>query len=102
MKTAFVVAVIIALVAAAAWALVSSEPAASPYTVEVSDVAGVRTLRVVPEVVVAAPGSLVMHEVVSRANQMPEVVVRGAPHEVRSQRLEARGKKFGQPSRQEV
>ena len=86
MKTAFVVAVIIALVAAAAWALVSSEPAASPYTVEVSDVAGVRGLVVSPEVVAVEPGSLVMPEVVVRANQLPEVVV-GAG---RSQRSDAR------------
>ena len=64
MKTAFLVAVIVALVAAAAWALAGSRPTAVPYTVEVRDVAGVRALTVVPEVV-------------SRANQMPEVLVRG-------------------------
>jgi len=77
MKTALLVAAIVALVAAAAWALAGSRPAAAPYTVEVRDVAGVRALTVVPEVVAAAPRSLVMHEVVSRANQMPEVLVRG-------------------------
>jgi hypothetical protein len=83
MRTAFLVAVVVALVAAAAWALVSPEPAASPYTVEISDVAGVRALTVVPEVVAAAPGSLVMPEVLARANQMPEVVVHAsAVHEV--------------------
>jgi hypothetical protein len=102
MKTAFLVAVIVALVAAAAWAMVSSEPAPSPYTVEISDVAGVRALTVTPEVVAAAPGFLVMPEVVTRANQMPEVVVRGAPDEARGQMLGARGKNLGQPGREEV
>lgn len=102
MKTAFLVAVIVALVAAAAWSLVSPEPAASPYTVEISDVAGVRALTVVPEVVAAVPASCVMPEVVARANLMPEVVVRRAPVEVRSQTLEARGQKSGQLGREEV
>jgi len=78
MRTAFLVAVIVALVAAAAWALVSPGPAASPYTVEISDVAGVRALTVVPEVVAAVPGQCVMPEVVIRANAMPEVAVSAA------------------------
>jgi len=77
MKTALLVAAIMALVAAAAWALAGSRPAAAPYTVEVRDVAGERALTVAPDVVASAPRSLVMHEVVSRANQMPEVLVRG-------------------------
>jgi hypothetical protein len=75
MKTAFLVAVIVALVAAAAWALTSSKPTGSPYTVEVRDVAGESMLIVSPEVVVAVPGQHVMPEVVVRANLMPEVVV---------------------------
>lgn len=68
MKTALAVAFIVALVAAVAWALAGSQPAGSPYVVEVRDVAGVSTLTVVP-------GSYVMPEVVVRANLMPEVVV---------------------------
>lgn len=78
MKTALLVAVILALVAAAAWALTNSKPAGSPYTVEVRDVAGEPTLIVVPEVGVTAPGHLVMPEVVVRANAMPEVAVSAA------------------------
>ena len=70
MKTALLVAAVVALVAATAWALSSSRPASTSYTVEVSDMAGVPGLVVTPEVVV-------------RANQMPEVVVRAtAPDEV--------------------
>jgi hypothetical protein len=76
MKTILAVAPIMVLVAAAAWALTSSKPAGSPYTVEVRDVAGVSTLTVVPEVVASVPGSYVMPEVVARANLMPEIVVR--------------------------
>ncbi|GEM_PF-2607423 len=77
MKTILAVAIVASLlVAAAAWALAGSKPAGSPYVVEVRDVAGVAGLTVVPEVVVAAPGSHVMPEVVARANLMPEVVVR--------------------------
>jgi len=75
MRTVLAVAVIVALVAAVAWALAGSKPAGSPYVVEVRDVAGVSTLTVVPEVVAAVPGSYVMPEVVVRANLMPEVVV---------------------------
>ena len=86
MKTALLVAAIVALVAAAAWALAGSRSEPTSYTVEVSDVAGVRGLVVSPEVVAVEPGSLVMPEVVVRANQLPEVVV-GAG---RSQRLDAR------------
>jgi hypothetical protein len=74
MKTAFLVAVVVALVAAAAWALSGSKPAGSPYTVEVRDVAGVRGFTVVPEVEAAVSGYYVMPEVVVRANLMPEVV----------------------------
>ncbi len=81
MRIALLVAAIVGLVAAAAWALSSSEPAGTPYTVEISDVAGVPGLAVSPEVVAAAPGSMVP-EVVVRANQMPEVVVRGMVVEV--------------------
>jgi hypothetical protein len=92
MKTALLVAAVVALVAAAAWALSGSRPASGAYVVEVCDVAGVPGLTVVPEVAVTAPGHLVM----------PEVVVRGAPDEVRSQTLEARGRKSGQPGREEV
>jgi hypothetical protein len=78
-KVVVAVAIIAALVAAAAWALSSSEPAgAAPYTVEVRDVAGEPTLIVVPEVAVTAPGRLVMPEVVTHANLMPEVVVRAS------------------------
>jgi hypothetical protein len=66
MKMLLLVAGIVALVAVAAWVLSSSKPADASYTVEMSDVAVV-------------PGSPVMPEVVVRANQMPEVVVRGAP-----------------------
>ena len=77
MKTVLLVAAMVALFAAVAWALSGSRPASTSYTVEVSDVASVRGLVVSPEVVAAAPRSLVMHEVVSRANQMPEVLVRG-------------------------
>ena len=102
MRTTFLVAVIVALVAAAAWALSGSRPVSRSYTVEISDVAGVRAFTVVPEVVAAAPRSLVAPEVVSRANQLPEVVVRGGPDEVRGQMLEARGQKSGQPGREEV
>jgi hypothetical protein len=102
MRMAFLVAVVIVLAAAAAWALSNSEPANAAYTVEVSDVASVRGLVVSPEVVAAVPGSLAMAEVVVRANQMPEVVVCGAPDEVGSQMSEARGRKFGKPSREEV
>jgi hypothetical protein len=76
----------VALAAAAVWALASSRPAATSYTVEVSDVAGVRGLVVSPEVVAAVPGALVMPEVVVRANQMPEVVVSAE----RSQTADAR------------
>ena len=75
MKTALAVAVIVALVGAAVWALASSEPAGSPYAVEVRDVAGVRGFTVVPEVEAAVPGYCVMPEFVVRANLMPEVVV---------------------------
>ncbi len=82
MKTALLVAAIVALVAAAAWALSSPEPAGTSYTVETSDVAGVPGLVVSPEIVAAAPGSLMMPEVVVRANQLPEVVVRGMTVEV--------------------
>ena len=82
MKTALLVAAIVALVAAAAWALTGSRPAVAPYTVEVRDVAGIPSFTVVPEVVATVPGSGAMPEVVVRANQMPEVVVRGAPDEV--------------------
>ncbi len=102
MRIAFLVAAVVALVAAAAWALSGPRPASTSYTVEVSDVAGVRGLVVSPEVVAAVPGSLAMAEVVVRANQMPEVVVSGASDEVRSQMLEARGQKFGQPGPEEV
>ncbi len=72
MKTALLVAAVVALVAATAWALSSSRPASTSYTVEASDVAGVPGLVVTPEVVV-------------RANQMPEVVVSAG----RSQKSEA-------------
>ncbi|MBM3330972.1 hypothetical protein FJY68_03865 [candidate division WOR-3 bacterium] len=65
MKTLFLTAAIVALVAAAAWALSSPRRAEGPYTVEISDVAGAGVPTVVPEVVV-------------RANQMPEVVVRAS------------------------
>jgi hypothetical protein len=75
MRTGFLVAVIVALVAAAAWTLTTSKPAAAPYTVEVREVAGVLAFAVVPEVVAAVPGSGVMPEVVARANMMLEVVV---------------------------
>ncbi len=75
MKTVLLVAAVLALVAAAAWAL-TSRTASTSYTVEVSDVAGARRHAVSPEVVAAVPGSLAMPEVVVRANQMPEVVVR--------------------------
>lgn len=75
MKTALLVATTVALVGAAAWALAVSRPASTPYTVEVSDVAGVRGLVVSPEVVAALPGSPAVPEVVVRANQMPEVEV---------------------------
>lgn len=75
MKTAFLVAVVVALVAAAAWALSSSEPTGRPYTVEISDVAGLPGFVVSPEVVTTEPGVLAVPEVVVRANQMPEVVV---------------------------
>ena len=102
MKTALLVAAVVALVAAAAWALSGPRPASTSYTVEVSDVAGVLRLVVSPEVVAAVPASCVMPEVVARANLMPEVVVRRAPEEVRSQMLEARGQKSGQPGREEV
>jgi hypothetical protein len=102
MKTVFTVAGIVALIAAAAWALASSRPAGSAYTIEESDVAGVPALVVSPEIVAALPGALVMPEVVVRANQMPEVVVYGAPDEVRCQMLEARGQKSGQLGREEV
>jgi hypothetical protein len=78
MKAAFLAAIVVVLVAAAAWALASSEPAGSPYTVEVRDVAGVRGLVVSPEVVAAVPGQCVMPEVVIRANAMPEVAVSAA------------------------
>jgi hypothetical protein len=63
MKIALLVAGIVVLAAAAGWALSSSRPAGPSYTVEESDTA-------------AAPGALVIPEVVVRANQMPEVVVR--------------------------
>jgi hypothetical protein len=76
MRTALLVVAVVALVAAAAWALAGSRPASTSYTVEVSDVAGVRGLVVSPEVVAAVPGPPMMPEVVARANQMPEVVVR--------------------------
>jgi hypothetical protein len=73
MKTILTVAIIAALVAAAAWALASSKPAGSPYTVEVRDVAGEPILIVVPEVAVTASGHLVMPEVVVHATAEPEV-----------------------------
>ena len=73
MRTVLAMAIIAALVAVAAWALSSSEPAGSPYTVEVRDVAGEPTLIVVPEVVVTAPGHLVMPEVVVHATAEPEI-----------------------------
>ncbi len=76
MKTAFLVAIVGALVAAAAWALASSGQTSSSYTVEVRDVAGQPRLVVAPEVAVTAPGHLVMPEVVVTLNMMPEVVVR--------------------------
>jgi hypothetical protein len=76
MKIAFTVAGIVALVAAAAWPLVSSEPKPTSYTVEVRDVAGAPMLVVVPEVAVTARGHLMIPEVVATANMMPEVVVR--------------------------
>jgi hypothetical protein len=76
MKTVLAVAAIAALVAAAAWALASSGPASSSYTVEVRDVAGEPTLTVVPEVAVTAAGRMVVPEVVVTSNRMPEVVVR--------------------------
>jgi hypothetical protein len=75
MKTALLVAAVVALVAAAAWALSGSKPAGSAYTVEVREVAGVRGFTVVPEVEATGPGCGVMPEVVVRANLMPEVVV---------------------------
>jgi hypothetical protein len=76
MKTILTVAIIAAvLVAAAAWAIAGSKPAASSYQVEVRDVAGVSTLTVVPEVVAAVPGHCVMPEVIVTSNMMPEVVV---------------------------
>lgn len=77
MRTVVLVAAVVALVAAAAWALSSSRPASTSYTVEVSDVA-------------AAPRALAMPEVVVRANQMPEVVVSSD----RSQMLDARSEKL--------
>jgi hypothetical protein len=83
MKTALLVAAVVALVAAAAWALSGPRPASTSHTVEISDVAGVRALTVVPEVVAAVPASCVMPEVVARATQRPEVVVHAsAVHEV--------------------
>jgi hypothetical protein len=75
MKIALLVAAIVVVFAAVAWALAGYRPASTSYTVEVSDVAGVRGLVVSPEVVDAVPVSLAMPEVVVRANQMPEVVV---------------------------
>ncbi len=86
MKTALLVAAIVALIAAAAWALTGSKPAAAPYTVEIRDVAGVPSFTVGPEVVATVPGSGAMPEVVVRANQMPEVVVSAG----RSQMSDAR------------
>ena len=79
MRIVLLVAAIVALLAAAAWALSRPEPASAPYTVQISDVAGVRGLVVSPEVVASVPGSLEMPEVVARANLMPEVVVRVTP-----------------------
>ncbi len=69
MKTVLAVAAIAVLVAASAWALTSSEPPGSPYTVEVRNVAGVSTLT-------AVPGHCVTPEVTSSAGQMLEVLVR--------------------------
>jgi hypothetical protein len=89
MKTVLLVAAMVALLVAVAWALSGSRPASTSYTVEVRDRAGVRGLVVSPEVVV-------------RANQMPEVVVSGASDGVGSQMLEARGQKFGQLGQKEV
>ena len=77
MKTVFLVAVVVALAAAAAWALSGSKPAGSAYTVEVRDVAGVRGFTVVPEVEAAGPGYYVMPEVVVHATAEP--VVAGLP-----------------------
>jgi len=77
MKTILAVAIVASLlVAAAAWALAESKPASSGYQVEVRDVAGVKSLVVVPEVVATASRQPAMPEVVVRANLMPEVVVR--------------------------
>jgi len=76
MKTAFLVAAIVALIAAAAWALSGSRPVSRSYTVEISDVAGGPAPTVVSEVGAAVSGQYVMPEVVVRANLMPEVVVR--------------------------
>jgi len=98
MKTLLAVAAIVGLVAAVAWALASSKPAESPYTIELRDMAGGPTFIVVPEVRVTASGQLVTPEVVTRANLMPEVVVSAG----RSQLVEASGREFGQPWREEV
>jgi hypothetical protein len=76
MKIALTMAAIAALVAAAAWAVSCSRPTGPFYTVEVRDVAGLRSLVVSPAVMVTAPRFPAMSEVVARANLMPEVVVR--------------------------
>jgi hypothetical protein len=90
MRTALLVALILALAAAAAWALAAPKLAAAPYKVEVRDVAGVTAFTVVPEVVAAASGHYVMPEVVVRANAMPEVVAH-APVEARVAGVPANG-----------
>ena len=69
MKALLLVAAVVALFAAAAWAWSRPEPVDTPYTVEVSDVAGVRGFAVVPEVAVTATGHLVMPEVVVFADR---------------------------------
>jgi hypothetical protein len=79
MKTILAAAIAVALVAAAASALAGSRAVGSPYTVEIRDVAGAKTLTVWPEVTVTVPGHLQMPEVVVSANLMPEVVVRAYP-----------------------
>jgi hypothetical protein len=82
MKTALLVAAIVALVAAAAWALARPEPAATPFTTEVGDVAGVQSLVVTPEVLVTITRQSMMPEVAVRANVMPEVVVHAPAAEI--------------------